>query len=188
MGTGEDRAEFGNAAPTRDPFAGIESLRPRASSGWPLENVDPERYFGWHIDPTTGDYRHSDALILTSDPGAFVLAIADGRVAALERDEAGRLWVTVDHGTGIESRSGPLGDALVHVGLAVRRGSSLGLAGGRRLELYTTVDGVAVAPLWLLRQPLTRWPTLVRAAANAAAAEAAQPPPAPSPPAPASDG
>jgi hypothetical protein len=68
----------------------------------------------------------------------------------------------IDHGDGIESRYGPLGDALVHVGLPVTRGAAIGLARGKILRLSVTVDGVAIDPLLVLRQPLHRWPAALR--------------------------
>lgn len=150
-----------------DPFAaGLEHLRPSPQTGWPVENVDIDKYAGWRIDPITGGYERVDGLILEVEPEAFVLAIAPGRVRAVEPagpERPDQFIVHVDHGQGIESSLGPLGDLLVHAGLPVERGSTLGLAADDELRLRVRVDGVDIDPLLALRRPLHRWPALLRA-------------------------
>ena len=146
-----------------DPFAGIEALRPEPWTGWPLENVDVELEAGWRIDPVSGEFVLEQDLSLAADEGPFVLAIAPGKVVELHRDETdGALELVIDHGEGIESRYAPLRDALVHPGLPVTRGAAIGLARGGMLRLRITVDGIAIDPLLVLRQPLHRWPALLR--------------------------
>jgi len=147
-----------------DPFEGIEALRPEPWTGWPLENVDIELEPGWRIDPVSGKFELERALTLAAEPGAFVLAIAPGEVLELRRDpnDDAAIELVIDHGDGIESRYAPLDDALVHTGLPVTRGAAIGLARGRTLRLSVTVDGVAIDPLLVLRQPLHRWPALLR--------------------------
>lgn len=146
-----------------DPFAGIEALRPEPWTGWPLENVDLELEAGWRIDPVSGEFVLERDLSLAADAGAFVLAIAPGEVLELRSEGTdGALELVIDHGEGIESRYSPLRDALVHPGLPVTRGAAIGLARGGVLRLRVTVDGVAIDPLLVLRQPLHRWPALLR--------------------------
>jgi murein DD-endopeptidase MepM/ murein hydrolase activator NlpD len=144
-----------------DPFAGIEALRPEPWTGWPLENVDIELETGWRIDPVSGELELERDLTLAADDGAFVLAIAPGKVIELQTID-GALELVIDHGQGIESRYAPLRDALVHPGLPVTRGAAVGLAHGGALRLRVTIDGVAIDPLLVLRQPLHRWPALLR--------------------------
>jgi murein DD-endopeptidase MepM/ murein hydrolase activator NlpD len=160
-------SETGTQASQRlegDPFAGIEALRPEPWTGWPLENVDIESETGWRIDPVSGEFVLERDLTFAADDDAFVLAIAPGKVIDLHRleSEDGALELVIDHGQGIESHYAPLGDALVHVGLPVTRGAAIGLAHGTTLRLRVTVDGVAIDPLLVLRQPLHRWPALLR--------------------------
>ncbi len=157
--TAQDRPRAG---PQGDPFAGIEALRPEPWTGWPLENVDITTEAGWRIDPVSGKFEFEQALILDADAGAFVLAIAPGEVRELLDDADGDLELILDHGDGIESRYGPLSDALVHAGMPVTRGAAIGLARGKTLALTVTVDGVAIDPLLVMRQPLHRWPALLR--------------------------
>lgn len=155
-----------------DPFEGVGALRPEPWTGWPLENVDIEVESGWRIDPVSGEFVLEQGLIFAAEPGAFVLAIAPGEVVELDGDPSdGAIELVLDHGNGIESRYAPLGDALVHAGLPVARGAAIGLARDRTLRLSVTVDGVAIDPLLVLRQPLHRWPALLRELPAPSAAE-----------------
>jgi murein DD-endopeptidase MepM/ murein hydrolase activator NlpD len=164
---GGDEGEPPKQAALREPFAGIEALRPRPWAAWPLENVDIEGYDGWRIDAVHGGFERDRGLVFASDPQAFVLAIADGKVVELRpvEDEDGTaktFELRLDHGSGIESSYAPLSDALVHAGLPVGRGAAIGLAAGSSLRLRVTIDGIEVDPLLILRQPLHRWPALLR--------------------------
>jgi murein DD-endopeptidase MepM/ murein hydrolase activator NlpD len=155
--------DTGSGVLADDPFAGIEALRPEPWTGWPLENIDIELETGWRIDPVSGEFVLQQDLTLAADEGAFVLSIAPGKVIELHREASeDTLELVIDHGDGIESRYAPLRDALVHPGLPVTRGAAIGLARGGVLRLRVSVDGVAIDPLLLLRQPLHRWPALLR--------------------------
>jgi murein DD-endopeptidase MepM/ murein hydrolase activator NlpD len=138
-----------------DPFEGIEALRPEPWAGWPLENIDL-------VSDASG--RTEPGLSFAAEANAFVLAIAPGEVLEVRRTEGpgDPLELVLDHGDGIESRYAPLSDALVHPGLKVTRGAAVGLARGKLLELRVTVDGVAIDPLLVLRQPLHRGSALLR--------------------------
>jgi murein DD-endopeptidase MepM/ murein hydrolase activator NlpD len=140
---------------TGDPFEGIEALRPEPWTDWPLENVDL-------VSDASG--RTEPGLSLAAEANAFVLAIAPGEVLEVRRTEGPGepLELVLDHGDGIESRYAPLSDALVHPGLKVTRGAAIGLARGKLLELTVSVDGVAIDPLLVLRQPLHRGSALLR--------------------------
>jgi hypothetical protein len=165
-------AESGGVEPTTvptnpvarpdDPFFGIEAMRPRPWAAWPLENVDITSYDGWRIDPTHGGFVLERGLTFTSEPGAFVLAIADAEVVDVRRMPDDRLELRLDHGDGIESHYAPLSDALVHAGLPIERGAAIGLAVGTSMRLRVTVDGIDIDPLLVLRQPLHRWPALAQ--------------------------
>ena len=149
-------------SPRGPAFAGVEALRPRAWASWPVENVDLRGYDGWRIDPVHGGFERARGLRFATETGVFVLAIADGEVGGVTRDTDDRLVVRVDHEQGISSHYGPLSDALVHEGLPLQRGAALGLAAGDALDLRVTIDGLDVDPLLILRQPLHRWPALLR--------------------------
>src|SRR5262245_53090551 len=99
-----------------DPFFGIEAMRPRPWAAWPLENVDIAGYDGWHVD-LNGKFVLSHGLTFTTEPGAFVLAIADAQVVEVRRGADDLLELRLDHGDGIETIYAPLSDSLVHAGL-----------------------------------------------------------------------
>lgn len=155
-----------------EPFAELEPLAPRPWAAWPLENVDIVGFDGWRIDATHGNFVRDRGLVFRSEPGVFVLAIADATVAEVSREttDDGALELSLDHGHGIVSHYAPLSDALVHAHLPVERGSAIALAAGTSLRLRVTIDGIDVDPLLILRQPLHRWPALLRAAAASAPA------------------
>jgi murein DD-endopeptidase MepM/ murein hydrolase activator NlpD len=146
-----------------DPFFGIEAMRARPWAAWPLENVDIVSYDGWHVDATHGGFVLARGLTFASDPGAFVLAIADAEVAEVRRGADDRLELRLDHGDGIETHYAPMSDALVHAGLPIERGAAIGLAAASSVQLRVTVDGLDIDPLLVLRQPLHRWAALVHA-------------------------
>lgn len=145
-----------------DPFFGIETMRPRPWAAWPLENLDITAYDGWRIDPTHGGFVLERGLTFATEPGVFVLAIADAEVVEVRRMPDDLLELRLDHGDGIESHYAPLSDALVHAGLPVDRGAAIGLAAGTSMRLRVTVDGHDIDPLLALRQPLHRWPALAQ--------------------------
>jgi hypothetical protein len=74
--------------------------------------------------------------------------------------------VIVDHGLGVTSFYGHMSDILVHTGLPVDRGVTLGLVGntGRseapHLHLTVKLGDFAVDPLWLIGAPLHPYPAL----------------------------
>jgi murein DD-endopeptidase MepM/ murein hydrolase activator NlpD len=143
-----------------DPFLGVEAMRPRPWAAWPLENLDILSYDGWRIDPTHGGFVLERGLIFATEPGVFVLAIADAEVLEVRRGPDDQLELRLDHGDGIESHYAPMSDALVHAGLTIDRSAAIGLAAGKSLRLRVTVDGLDIDPLLVLRQPLHRWPAL----------------------------
>ena len=143
------------------PAASSAPTDPLPWTSWPLENLDFERYAGWRIDATHGGFEREPGLVLACKRGDFVLAIAAGEVAAVERNTEDELELVIDHEQGISSHYGPLEDALVHAELPVDRGVAIGLCARESLRLRVTVSGVDIDPLLALRQPLHRWPGLL---------------------------
>jgi murein DD-endopeptidase MepM/ murein hydrolase activator NlpD len=154
--------EAGPVVERGDPFLGIEAMRPRPWGAWPLENVDIVGYAGWHVDAARG-FVLERGLTFASDPGAFVLAIADAQVVDVRRGADDLLELRLDHGDGIETWYAPLSDVLVHAGLSIERGAAIGLVATPSMRLRVTVDGIDIDPLLALRQPLHRWPAMVQA-------------------------
>jgi murein DD-endopeptidase MepM/ murein hydrolase activator NlpD len=152
-----------DAGPPPDPIvaAGLTALLPRERLAWPLENVHITSHFGWRVDPVSGrGTRLHRGLDFRGEVGDLVTSIADGRVAFVGHDVLLGNIVIIDHGMGIESLYGHLQGVLVHTGLAVPRGATIGLLGntGRsqaaHLHLTVKVHGVAIDPLAVLGQSL----------------------------------
>lgn len=155
------------AAP--DPFEDedLEALRPGVRFGWPVESPHITSYFGWRTNPITGvGTKLHRGLDLRGATGDLVLSIGPGVVQFAGTDLLLGNLVIVDHGLGVTSFYGHLSDILVHVGLPVDRGTTLGLVGntGRseapHLHLTIKLGTLAVDPLWLLGAPLHDYPGL----------------------------
>lgn len=145
-----------------DPLAaaGLDALRREPALGWPVESVHITSYFGWRVDPVSGKgTRLHRGLDLRGRTGDLVLSVGDGTVAFVGHDPLLGNMVVVDHGDGLESLYGHLDAALVHAGLAIPRGATVGLVGntGRseapHLHLTIKLHDVAIDPLLVLGQP-----------------------------------
>jgi murein DD-endopeptidase MepM/ murein hydrolase activator NlpD len=155
--------------PPPDPFATeeLDALRPGLRFGWPVESPHITSYFGWRTNPITGaGTKLHRGLDLRGETGDLILSIGPGTVAFAGTDLLLGNLVIVDHGLGVTSFYGHLSDILVHVGLPVERGTTLGLVGntGRseapHLHLTIKLGTFAVDPLWLLGAPLHDYPGL----------------------------
>ena len=145
----------------------IEFARPGLRLGWPVESVHLTSYFGWRTNPITGvGTKLHRGLDLRGETGDLILSIGPGVVAFAGTDPLLGNLVIVDHGEGVTSFYGHMSDILVHTGLAVDRGVTLGLVGntGRseapHLHLTIKLGSFAVDPLWLLGAPLHSFPAL----------------------------
>ncbi len=145
----------------------IEFARPGLRFGWPVESAHITSYFGWRINPITGSgTKLHRGLDLRGEIGDLILSIGPGVVAFAGTDPLLGNLVIVDHGLGVTSFYGHMSDILVHVGLPVDRGVTLGLVGntGRseapHLHLTVKLGDFAVDPLWLIGAPLHNYPVL----------------------------
>lgn len=139
----------------------IEFARPGLRLGWPVESAHITSYFGWRINPITGSgTKLHRGLDLRGEIGDLVLSIGPGVVAFAGTDPLLGNLVIVDHGLGVTSFYGHMSDILVHSGLPVARGVTLGIVGntGRseapHLHLTVKLGDFAVDPLWLIGAPL----------------------------------
>jgi len=145
----------------------IEFARPGLRFGWPVESAHITSYFGWRINPITGaGTKLHRGLDLRGAIGDLILSIGPGVVAFAGTDPLLGNLVIVDHGLGVTSFYGHMSDILVHTGLPVDRGVTLGLVGntGRseapHLHLTVKLGDFAVDPLWLIGAPLHPYPAL----------------------------
>lgn len=150
-------------APPVDVFEAedLAALRPGLRLGWPVESPHITSYFGWRTNPITGvGTKLHRGLDLRGATGDLILSIGPGQVIFAGQDLLLGNLVIVDHGLGVTSYYGHMSDILVHTGLPVDRGTTLGLVGntGRseapHLHLTIKLGPLAVDPLWLLGAPL----------------------------------
>ena len=139
----------------------IEFARPGLRFGWPVESAHITSYFGWRINPITGSgTKLHRGLDLRGEIGDLILSIGPGVVRFAGTDPLLGNLVIVDHGLGVTSFYGHMSDILVHVGLPVERGVTLGLVGntGRseapHLHLTVKLGDFAIDPLWLIGAPV----------------------------------
>ncbi len=82
-----------------------------------------------------------------TEPGQPILASAGG-VVTFAGQVGGNLFVTVDHGDGLLTTVGYVGDVIVVRGQAVRSGDSIAVA-GERLHFSARLDGIYIDPALL---------------------------------------
>jgi len=129
-------------------------------TGWPLDSPQavPIGRFGLRLSPFTGQEEPHWGLTLAAPQGTRVLAAGAGKVvyAGTPRERRSNLWtrlgtlLVLDHGGGVLSVYGHLGQALVRVGQTVSRGqvvASVGSSGWTRVSaLYFEVRWPLAAP------------------------------------------
>ncbi len=108
-------------------------------TAWPLDSPQavPVGRFGVRVSPFTGQEEPHFGLTLAAPLGTRVLAAGDGKVAYVgaPRERRANLWsrlgtmVMLDHGGGVLSLYGHLGQALVRPGQLVKRGQQLAQVG-----------------------------------------------------------
>ncbi len=182
-------ADVGEAAAEveADVFAlpGLDAWRPAPRLGWPVQSVHITSSYGWRVDPVSGrGTRLHRGVDFRGSPGDLVLSIGAGQVEFVGHDPFLGNMIIVDHGEGLRSLYGHLSDVLVAAQMPVDRGAAIGLVGntGRsaapHLHLTVKLDGVAIDPLEVLREPLHRPQALVTGLAPAAASAPTAPTPA----------
>lgn len=129
----------------------------------PLENIDIIRGFSaqeFHQGSTTGIWMIHDAVDLSCNPGDKVSAMSDGLMIDSGKDNQHGVWVSVDHGDGIQALYSGMALMGAYIpGDQVKAGATLGFAGkgpldeqdmAPHLHLRVTKDGRAIDPttLW----------------------------------------
>ena len=109
---------------------------------------------------TLGQYRYSDAIVISATEGEHITAAADGVVTEVFYDEEIGNALTVALGSGYELTYGQLADIQVAAGDTVSRGELLGTVAaptkyytleGTNVYFRMTKDGEPVNPLTLLQ-------------------------------------
>jgi murein DD-endopeptidase MepM/ murein hydrolase activator NlpD len=129
-----------------------QSLLASQPSIWPTQGWVTSN-FGYRISPFTGERQLHDGLdIASAQPGAKVVATADGVVTRTGSEEGYGKVVAVNHGYGIVTRYGHNSEILVKEGQRVKRGDPIALVGstgratGPHVHYEVRVNGVPVNP------------------------------------------
>ncbi|MDF2628926.1 MAG: putative peptidase [Symbiobacteriaceae bacterium] len=96
-----------------------------------------------------GDYRLHPGIDYVANPGESVLAAGNGTVTRIEDDLVEGRVVEIDHGNGLVTRYGGLGEVKVGLNAAVRAGTEIAQVGtGERIHLHfeVLVDGTPANP------------------------------------------
>jgi len=109
--------------------------------------------FGKRLSPFTGTIMMHKGIDVAAYSGTPVVASADGKVEAVDRDSGLGNVIVIDHGYGIKTLYGHLLQTYVHPGMRVKRGETIaavgntGLSTGPHLHYEVHVNGQAVDPL-----------------------------------------
>jgi murein DD-endopeptidase MepM/ murein hydrolase activator NlpD len=132
-----------------------QALAAATPSIWPAPGWLNDRY-GHRADPFTGGSDYHPGLDISADRGDPVVATANGRITAAQRNGSYGNMVVIDHGFGISTRYAHLDSFRVRAGEAVRRGDIVGYAGstgrstGTHLHYEVLVYGRHLNPLQFL--------------------------------------
>jgi len=136
----------------------MSSLRGRMAqwastpSIWPVHGWFSSSY-GKRLSPFTGTIMMHKGIDVAAYSGTPIVAPADGRVEAVDRDSGLGNVVVIDHGYGIKTLYGHLLQTYVHAGMRVKRGETIaavgntGLSTGPHLHYEVHVNGQTVDPL-----------------------------------------
>jgi murein DD-endopeptidase MepM/ murein hydrolase activator NlpD len=114
--------------------------------------------FGYRRHPTLGGIRAHHGVDLAAPTGSPIVATSDGRVGKADWNGGYGLFVSLEHGGGVETRYGHMSRLNVVAGQKVRKGDVIGYVGstgrstGPHLHYEVRQDGRAVNPAPLLNR------------------------------------
>ena len=117
-------------------------------------------YFGYRVDPVSGDYiEYHQAIDLADSPNSKIYASASGTVTEAGYHSGYGLTMVIDHGNGYTTRYSHCNSLLFAEGDTVVQGEIIAMMGatgkatGTHLDFRVTLDGVYLDPLDLLDSP-----------------------------------
>ena len=134
------------------PFRAVRPVSTAAiPSGAPLRTTMTSG-FGMRIDPILGTRRLHSGVDLAAPSGSPIVATSDGMVSKAGWNGGYGLFVSLEHGGGLQTRYGHMSRLNVVAGQRVHTGDVIGFVGstgrstGPHLHFETRVDGQAVRP------------------------------------------
>jgi murein DD-endopeptidase MepM/ murein hydrolase activator NlpD len=167
---------------------GEETAPAAALNGYvfPTEGGKVVSRYGWRLHPVYGDKRFHQGIDIAAPSGTPVKAIYGGYVSRVAEDELLGQVVEINHGTGITSLYGHLGEILVKEKQVVRTGEVIakvgasGVTAGPHLHLEIKERGVNVDPaikLGVVEEPAAPAPAPVHDAPTSDPEDKASPGP-----------
>jgi murein DD-endopeptidase MepM/ murein hydrolase activator NlpD len=137
-----------------DPDIGTSSIT--IPSIWPVRGQITGG-FGERMDPLSGEDAFHSGVDISAPRGSEVEAAADGVVICADRESGYGKEIVLDHGAGVTTRYGHLGQIYIVLGQQVRRGQIIGAVGttgkttGPHLHYEVRVNQAPVNPAKFLR-------------------------------------
>lgn len=135
--------------------------RPPHVHGPIVANARVSSHFGMRSHPVHGALQHHDGIDLAAPEGSTVRAARAGVVVEARQDATYGNLVTIDHGSGLQTRYAHCRDLAVHAGEQVLAGQPIatvgqtGLATGPHLHFEVRSGGTAIDPHeWIGHQGL----------------------------------
>ena len=127
--------------------------RPSRSTVMPLATGTLTSGFGTRVHPLFGGRRMHSGIDLAAPAGSPIYATSDGLVTWAGWKGGYGLFVSLQHGGGVETRYGHMSSIAVSPGQSVQEGEIIGLVGstgnstGPHLHYETRINGSPVAPI-----------------------------------------
>jgi len=160
VGTVVSLMMFGSTTPSSRNVcvaAGYAGVLTAGGDGWTIPigsayTVTAE--YGWRIHPTRGTRDLHTGIDLSTGGGAAVLAASSGTVSGVVNlgTRSYGLYVTIDHGAGVQTRYAHLASTNVRIGQTVGTGQQIGVEGasgdvtGPHLHFEMILQGAPVEP------------------------------------------
>lgn len=122
----------------------------------PIENGRYTSYFGYRINPISGEYAFHSGLDIAAPEGTIIRAAFNGTVNKTGTDAQAGNYVYLSHDDGFVTFYCHCSEILVEKGNVIRQGEAIALVGstgystGPHLHFEVRKDNIRYNPLWLL--------------------------------------
>jgi murein DD-endopeptidase MepM/ murein hydrolase activator NlpD len=114
---------------TLDELAVLQQVIDTLPLTYPIRQADEQSQFGHRVDPFTRRLAFHSGLDLAGPAGSRIYSPANGFVTSAGRNGAYGNAIDIEHGFGVSTRYGHLGQVLVKEGQKVKKGDLIGIQG-----------------------------------------------------------
>ncbi|MBR5437526.1 MAG: M23 family metallopeptidase [Clostridia bacterium] len=124
----------------------------------PVENGRYTSYFGYRINPISGEYGFHTGVDIAAAEGTDIRAAFSGTVLKTGTDEKAGKYIYLSHNDGFITFYCHCSDILVEEGTVIRQGEAIALVGstgystGPHLHFEIRKDNIRYNPMWLLKK------------------------------------